>query len=205
MRGRHAYQENIDTSLPQGKRVFAIMASLAELESALIAERVKAGMARARAEGKRIGGRPTPESVKRAIHPRDREGGRRLGGHRGELLEGQAVMKISGNNHDTVITMLYGYSHAVLTRVDSRGSNRSAARSHSNQEEPDMHAITSRIQRNGYRIAFPALASGAAAIVLFVTAVAVVGFDSATKDGISRLDGTAMQVPAQGVAITPRG
>jgi DNA invertase Pin-like site-specific DNA recombinase len=54
-----SYQENIDTTTPQGKMVFAIMASLAEFESALISERVKAGMARARAEGKRIGPRPS--------------------------------------------------------------------------------------------------------------------------------------------------
>lgn len=50
-----SYQENIDTTTSQGKRVFAIMASLAKFESALIAERVKAGMARAKAEGLRIG------------------------------------------------------------------------------------------------------------------------------------------------------
>ena len=62
-----SYQENIDTSSPQGKMIFAIMASLAEFESALIAERVKAGMARAKAEGKHIGRRPLPERVRRAI------------------------------------------------------------------------------------------------------------------------------------------
>ncbi len=38
--------------------VFHIMASLAQFESALISERVKAGMARAKAQGKRIS-RPT--------------------------------------------------------------------------------------------------------------------------------------------------
>jgi DNA invertase Pin-like site-specific DNA recombinase len=62
-----SYQENIDTSSPQGKMVFAIMASLAEFESALISERVKAGMARARAEGIRIGRPKVPESVKQRI------------------------------------------------------------------------------------------------------------------------------------------
>lgn len=53
-----SYQENIDTTTPQGELIFSIMASLAQFESALISERVKAGMARAKAQGKRIS-RPT--------------------------------------------------------------------------------------------------------------------------------------------------
>ncbi len=43
----YPYQEDIDTTTPQGELVFAIFASLAQFESALISERVKAGMARA--------------------------------------------------------------------------------------------------------------------------------------------------------------
>lgn len=62
-----SYQENIDTSSPQGKMVFAIMASIAEFESALISERVKAGMARAQADGIRIGRPRVPEAVKQRI------------------------------------------------------------------------------------------------------------------------------------------
>ncbi|MCR9289145.1 MAG: recombinase family protein [Bacteroidetes bacterium] len=49
-----SYQENVDTTTPQGELIFSIMASLAQFESALISERVKAGMARAKAQGKRI-------------------------------------------------------------------------------------------------------------------------------------------------------
>ncbi|MFT5909525.1 MAG: DNA invertase Pin-like site-specific DNA recombinase [Paraglaciecola sp.] len=49
-----SYQENIDTTMPQGELIFSIIASLAQFESALISERVKAGMARAKAQGKRI-------------------------------------------------------------------------------------------------------------------------------------------------------
>jgi DNA invertase Pin-like site-specific DNA recombinase len=62
-----SYQENIDTSSPQGKMVFAIMASLAEFESSLISERVKAGMARARAEGVHVGRPNVSAEVKRRI------------------------------------------------------------------------------------------------------------------------------------------
>lgn len=49
-----SYQENIDTTLPQGEMIFTVMASIAQFESALISERVKAGMARAKAQGKQI-------------------------------------------------------------------------------------------------------------------------------------------------------
>jgi DNA invertase Pin-like site-specific DNA recombinase len=49
-----SYQENIDTTTPQGEMVFNIMASLGQFESSLISDLVKAGMARAKAQGKRI-------------------------------------------------------------------------------------------------------------------------------------------------------
>jgi DNA invertase Pin-like site-specific DNA recombinase len=47
--------EQIDTSTPTGRLVFVILASVAELERSLIAERVKAGLRNARAKGKRLG------------------------------------------------------------------------------------------------------------------------------------------------------
>jgi DNA invertase Pin-like site-specific DNA recombinase len=40
-----------------------VMASLAQFESALISERVKAGMARAKAQGKRISRSPIPKNT----------------------------------------------------------------------------------------------------------------------------------------------
>jgi DNA invertase Pin-like site-specific DNA recombinase len=49
-----SYQENIDTTTPTGELIFHVMASLAQFESALISERVKAGMQRAKAQGKNI-------------------------------------------------------------------------------------------------------------------------------------------------------
>lgn len=48
----------IDTSTPQGRFVFAILAACAEMERELISERTRAGQARARAEGIRIGRPP---------------------------------------------------------------------------------------------------------------------------------------------------
>ena len=62
-----SYQENIDTTTPQGELIFGIFASLAQFESALISERVKAGMARAKAQGKQIGRRTIPEDIQEEI------------------------------------------------------------------------------------------------------------------------------------------
>jgi|ERR1051325_4945986 DNA invertase Pin-like site-specific DNA recombinase len=47
--------ESIDTSTPMGKMVFTILAAVAELERALIRERVQAGVDRARRQNKRLG------------------------------------------------------------------------------------------------------------------------------------------------------
>src|SRR5262247_2237204 len=62
-----SYQENIDTTTPQGEMIFTVLASLAQFESALMSDRVKAGMARARAQGKRISRAPIPLGVQRCI------------------------------------------------------------------------------------------------------------------------------------------
>ncbi len=57
-------QEGTDTTTAQGKLVFTIMAGLAEFESALISERVTAGMERARADGKHVGRPPVdPKTI----------------------------------------------------------------------------------------------------------------------------------------------
>jgi DNA invertase Pin-like site-specific DNA recombinase len=51
-------QDQVDTQSPMGKAMFTIIGAMAELESSLISERVKAGMEAARARGKQLG-RPT--------------------------------------------------------------------------------------------------------------------------------------------------
>ena len=62
-----SFQENIDTTTPQGALIFGIFASLAQFESALISERVKAGMERARTQGKPLGRPRIPEHIKDEI------------------------------------------------------------------------------------------------------------------------------------------
>lgn len=50
-----SYTEGIDTTTPSGELLFHIMGAVAQFERDLIAERVRAGIAHARAMGKRIG------------------------------------------------------------------------------------------------------------------------------------------------------
>lgn len=50
-----SYQENIDTSSPLGGAIFTIISAVAQLERDIIAERVRAGLRRARERGKRLG------------------------------------------------------------------------------------------------------------------------------------------------------
>ena len=50
-----SYQENIDTSSPLGSAIFTIISAVAQLERDIIAERVRAGLRRAQANGKRLG------------------------------------------------------------------------------------------------------------------------------------------------------
>jgi DNA invertase Pin-like site-specific DNA recombinase len=51
-------RENIDTGGPLGRAIIVIVSAIAELERSLIVERVRAGMRRAKLEGRRIGRRP---------------------------------------------------------------------------------------------------------------------------------------------------
>lgn len=54
----YLHQQGLDTSTPAGRAMFQMMGVFAEFERAIIRERVKAGLARAKAEGKQLG-RPT--------------------------------------------------------------------------------------------------------------------------------------------------
>ena len=72
------HQQGIDTTTPGGKAMFQMMGVFAEFERSIIQERVRAGLARARSEGKQLG-RPTidPEleaKVKAALAKPNRPG-----------------------------------------------------------------------------------------------------------------------------------
>lgn len=66
-------RESIDTDGPLGRAIVVIISAIAELERSLIVERVRAGMRRAKLEGRRIGRKPL--DVDRAAVVRDRIGG----------------------------------------------------------------------------------------------------------------------------------
>jgi DNA invertase Pin-like site-specific DNA recombinase len=66
-------RENIDTGGPLGRAMVVIVGAIAELEKSLIVERVKAGMRRAKLEGRRIG--RAPLDVDRAAVVQDRLAG----------------------------------------------------------------------------------------------------------------------------------
>jgi DNA invertase Pin-like site-specific DNA recombinase len=59
------HQQAVDTTTPGGKALFQMMGVFAEFERAMIRDRVKSGMARAKTQGKRMG-RPAMDPVLRA-------------------------------------------------------------------------------------------------------------------------------------------
>ena len=71
-----SFRENVDTGGPLGRAMIIIIGAIAELERNLIVERVRAGMRRARLEGRRIG-RPRIEVDRQALL-QDRIRGRSL-------------------------------------------------------------------------------------------------------------------------------
>ncbi len=94
-----SYQENIDTSSPLGSAIFTIISAVAQLERDIIAERVKAGLRRARDRGKRLG-RPQGTAL-------DIEAASRL---RREGMGLRQIAEMLGSSKTTVSRVL-GMSH----------------------------------------------------------------------------------------------
>ncbi len=57
------HQQGIDTTTPAGKLMFQMCGAFAEFERGMIQERVKAGLARAVAQGKKLGGPTIPTKI----------------------------------------------------------------------------------------------------------------------------------------------
>jgi DNA invertase Pin-like site-specific DNA recombinase len=85
-------REAIDTDGPLGRAIIVIISAIAELERSIIVERVRAGMRRAKLEGRRIG--RTPLDVDRVALVRDR-------------LAGMSLTRVAKN---------YGISRASVVR-----------------------------------------------------------------------------------------
>ena len=76
-----SFREQIDTGGPLGRAIVAIIGAIAELERNLIVERVRAGMRRARLEGRHIGRRSLNfdrAAIRRTARPEPRPAGEEL-------------------------------------------------------------------------------------------------------------------------------
>jgi DNA invertase Pin-like site-specific DNA recombinase len=65
-----SFRENIDTGGPLGRAMIVIVGAIAELEKNLIVERVRAGMRRAKLEGRQIGRAPLDIDRTQVVHDR---------------------------------------------------------------------------------------------------------------------------------------
>ncbi len=65
--GLYLHQQGVDTTTPGGKALFQMVGVFAEFERAMIQERVKAGLARARAQGKTLGRPKVDQSIEAEI------------------------------------------------------------------------------------------------------------------------------------------
>jgi DNA invertase Pin-like site-specific DNA recombinase len=98
----YLHQQGIDTTTPAGKAMFGMMGVFAEFERAMMQERVRAGMARARAQGTKSGkeiGRPAlPAATRQAIRSAYTGGGVGM----------RAVAERFGVSPETVRRCLFG-------------------------------------------------------------------------------------------------
>ena len=92
-----SYQENIDTSSPLGGAIFTIISAVAQLERDIIAERVRAGLRRARDNGTQLG------------RPRSRVDRKRLRRLRDEGLSLRQIEERTGVSRTTVSEILRGF------------------------------------------------------------------------------------------------
>ena len=63
----YLHQQGIDTTTPAGKAMFQMLGVFAEFERSMIQERVKAGLARAKAQGKTLGRPKVNGDVEKAV------------------------------------------------------------------------------------------------------------------------------------------
>lgn len=63
----YLHQQAVDTSTPAGRALFQMLGVFAEFERAMIVERVKAGLKRAKGEGKTLGRPRVAEKVEKAV------------------------------------------------------------------------------------------------------------------------------------------
>ena len=84
--GAHLFlhQQALDTSTPSGRALFQMLGVFSEFERAMIQERVRAGLERAKAQGKTLGRPKVPKAVEQAVK-RERAAGKGIRNIAGEL------------------------------------------------------------------------------------------------------------------------
>lgn len=107
-----SFRENLDTGGALGRALVVIISAIAELERNLIVERVRAGMRRAKLEGRRIGRRPLELDAAAII--RDRKLGRSLG----------ELAKIHQVSRTTISRVLTGVTKGVVQSTSQPNENR---------------------------------------------------------------------------------
>jgi DNA invertase Pin-like site-specific DNA recombinase len=105
-----SYREQIDTSGPLGKAIMTIVAAIAELERSLIVERVKAGLRRARLEGRHIGRKPLDLDTAAIVSDRARG------------MSFRQVAKIHQVSTATVRRILRAHQPGIPENAGERGS-----------------------------------------------------------------------------------
>ncbi len=70
----YLHQQAVDTSTPAGKALLQMAAIFGEFERAMLVERTKAGIARARRQGKRLGRPPTTPKIEARVRALRAEG-----------------------------------------------------------------------------------------------------------------------------------
>jgi DNA invertase Pin-like site-specific DNA recombinase len=70
----YLHQQHVDSSTPAGRALLQMSGVFAEFERAMIVERIHAGLARARAQGKRSGRKRSPGATDAAILALRRQG-----------------------------------------------------------------------------------------------------------------------------------
>jgi DNA invertase Pin-like site-specific DNA recombinase len=70
----YLHQQALDTTTPSGRAMFGMLGVFAEFERGIIRERVNAGLARAKSQGKKLGRPSLSDETKAAIHAGKAEG-----------------------------------------------------------------------------------------------------------------------------------
>jgi DNA invertase Pin-like site-specific DNA recombinase len=95
--------QNIDTTTPAGKTMLQMFAVVADFERAMIRERVRAGLARARAAGMKLGRPPIPreteDAIRAALAKPGRPGVRKIAAQFG--VDPSTVQRISRRRKDS--------------------------------------------------------------------------------------------------------